>query len=367
MQPAVHEFPKRSLEFLFELLATPSVSGHEEPAQRVFVRYARELGLTVGAGAQGNAWAVLGSEANGLIGFEAHVDQIGLMVRHIADEGYLHCAFLGGSWEISSRRVTVHTANGPIPGVIGKQPVSYADSAEGTVKVHQYWVDIGARDGDDARSKVAIGDSITYDGPPVFLGEDLLMSCGLDDRIGVFCAIEALRLLQDEGWSGDCGVAAVSCVQEEVSMVGASTAAYELPLKALIALDVWPFVTDVPETDARRYGALKSGEGPCVVRGPNVAPRVFDELLAAAKGAELPHQVQAWPGTTPTDAREFFRAKSGIATGLVGIPERYLHSPSEVVHLGDVWNCVRLLAEFAKRAHGTSDLSRRAAVLDESS
>jgi len=285
------------------------------------------------------------------------------MVRHITDEGYLVCSFLGGSWEVAFRRVTVHTANGPVPGVIGKQPPHYAESREQTLKDWQYWIDIGARDADDARAKVAIGDPVTYDGPPTWLGEDLLMSCGLDDRIGVFCAIEAVRLLRDDGWSGD-GVAAIACVQEETGMVGAATAGHELPLRGVVALDVWPFVTDVPECDARRFGPLKLGLGPCVVRGGNVAPRVFEELVAGAKAEDIPYQVQAWPGGTPTDAREFYRAGKGIPTGLVGLPERYLHSPSEAVHIGDVWNCVRLLAALAKRTPASADLSRAATILD---
>jgi tetrahedral aminopeptidase len=363
MEPANHQFPQRSLDFLFELLRTPSVSGHEDPAQRVFVAYAREMGLAVGAGVQGNAWAILGPADGPLLGFEAHVDQIGLLVRHVSDEGLLHCVYVGGSWDVASRRVTVHTAGGPRPGVIGKQPRAYSDNPDAAVRDFEHWVDIGARDGDDAKAKVAIGDPVTFDGPPTFLGDDLLMSCGLDDRIGVFCAIEALRILQEEGWSGPQGVAAVSCVQEEVSMVGATTLGHELDLRAIVALDVWPFVTDVPGCDARRYGTLKCGDGPCVVRGGNVTPSVFEQLTAGAREAEIPHQVQAWPGPTPTDAQALFRTKTGIPTGLVGIPERYLHSPSEVVHLGDVWNCVRLLVEFARRLPADMELSRRGAIL----
>ncbi len=363
VEPANHQFPQRSLDFLFELLRTPSVSGHEEPAQRVFLAYARELGLTVDAGGQGNAWAILGPTDGPLVGFEGHIDQIGLMVRHISDEGFLHCSYVGGSWDVASRRVTVHTSGGPRPGVIGKQPRAYADNPDAAVKDYEHWVDIGARDADDARAKVAIGDSVTFDGPPTFLGDDLLLSCGIDDRIGVFCAIEALRILREEGWSGPHGVAALSCVQEEISMVGAATAGHELDLRAVVALDVWPFVTDVPGCDARRFGALKLGSGPCVVRGGNVAPRVFEQLTAAGREGEIPHQVQAWPGPTPTDAREFFRTKGGIPTGLVGIAERYLHTPSEVVHLGDVWNCTRLLASFVKRLPAELDLSRRDAIL----
>lgn len=363
MQPAVHHFPEASLDFLFELLRTPSVSGHEEPAQRLVAGYLRGLGLEPEADVHGNLWAAVGPSDGPLIGLEGHVDQVGLTVRHITDDGILHCGFAGTSWEVYSRRVTVHTASGPVPGVIGRQPPPYAEEHDKLKKIHEYWIDIGARNGDDARAKVAIGDPVTYDGPPVWLGEDLIMSVGLDDRLGVFCAIEAVRILAEEGYDGPARVAAISCVQEEMGCLGAGPAGYALPLAAVVCVDVWPFVTDVPECDARRFGPLKLGDGPCIVRGTNIAPRVFEELLRAAKDTELPHQVQAWTGPTPTDAQSFFRTREGIPCGLVGAPERYLHTPSEVAHIGDVWHLVRLLAEFAKRVPADADYSRRAAVL----
>jgi len=364
MEPAQHELPQSSLDFLFELLSTPSVSGHEEPCQRVVARYARELGLEPQADVHGNVWACLGPERAPLVGLEGHVDQVGLTVRHISDEGYLHCEFTGGSWELYARRVTVHTASGPVPGVMGKQPLHYAEDNTKLKKVHEYWIDIGARNGDDAKAKVAIGDPVTYDGQPTLFGEDLLMSCGLDNRISVFCAFETLRLLKGEGFSGPARAAALSCVQEEISGVGAATLGYALPMAAAVAADVWPFITDVPDCDARRFGPLKLGDGPCIVRGGNIAPLVFDGLVVAAKETELPHQIQAWPGPTPTDASLFFRAREGMPSGLVGIPERYLHTPSEVVHLGDVWNTIRLMAAFVRRVPSGADFSRRASILD---
>lgn len=365
MDAAQHDFPQSSLDFLFELLAAPSVSGCEDPAQRVVVRYARSLGLEPDADVHGNVWAIYGPERGPLVGLEGHIDQIGLTVKHINDDGYLHVDFVGASWEVYARRVTVHTQAGPVPGVIGKQPLHYAegDGRDKTKRVHEYWVDIGARGGEEARQSVAIGDPITYDGGPTFLGQDLIMSCGLDNRISVFCALEAIRLLQSEGFQGPARVAALSCVQEEVTGVGATTTAYTLPLDVVIAADVWPFVTDVPDTDARRFGELKLGAGPCIVRGANVAPRVFERLLDAAKAAEIPYQVQAWPGSTPTDATAFFRSKGGIPTGLLGAPERYLHTPSEVLHMGDIWNLTRLMAAFAKGIEPGADLSRRSAIL----
>lgn len=365
MDAAMHGFPQSSLDFLFELLASPSVSGSEEPAQRLVAGYVRALGLEPDADVHGNVWAIYGPEDGPLVGLEGHIDQIGLIVKHVSDDGYLYVDFVGGSWEVYARRVTVHTGSGPIPGVVGKQPVHYAegDSWEKTKKVHEYWVDIGARSGDEARETVAIGDPITYDGPPAMLGRDLLLSSGLDNRISVFCALEALRILRDEGFDGPARVAALSCVQEEVSGVGAATTAYTLPLEAVIAADVWPFVTDVPDCDARRFGELRLGKGPCIVRGANIAPRVFEGLVQAAKATGIPYQVQAWPGQTPTDASAFFRSKGGIPVGLLGAPERYLHTPSEVVHLGDVWNLVRLMAAFVRGIGSRAELSRRGSIL----
>jgi len=363
VQQAEHGFASQSLDFLFRLLETPSVSGYEEPGQRCVAEHIRALGLEPRSDVHGNVWAAIGPDDAAAVGFEGHIDQVGLVVRHITDEGYMHCDFSGGSWEIYSRRVTVHTAGGPVPGVIGKQPLHYAESREGTKKIHEYWVDIGARDGEDARAKVALGDPITYDGPPVMLGPDLLMSCGVDNRIGVFCALEALRLLNDEGYDGPARVIALSCVQKETSGVGASAVGHALPLRAAIAVDVWPFVTDVPECDARRFGALKLGDGPSIVRGGAIAPSIFSLLSTVAKEGEIPHQVQAWTGPTPTDASGLYRSREGIPCGLLGVPERYLHTPSEVVHLGDVWNVVRLLAGFARNTPADADFGRGRSIL----
>ncbi|MBD3174003.1 MAG: M20/M25/M40 family metallo-hydrolase [Armatimonadia bacterium] len=365
MEAAKHEYPQRSLDFLFELLATPSISGYEDPGQRVVADYARHLGLEPEADVHGNVWAILGPDDGPLVGLEGHVDQIGMTVKHINDDGFLHVDFVGGSWEVYARRVTVHTKHGPVPGVIGKQPLHYGEAEDRTKtkKIHEYWIDIGARSGSEARQSVALGDPITYDGPPTLLGRDLLMSCGLDNRISVFCAFEALRLLKEEGFQGPARVAALSCVQEEVSMVGATTLAHSLPLDVVIAADVWPFVTDVPDCDARRFGELKLGSGPCIVRGANIAPRVFEGLVDSAKESQIPYQVQAWPGQTPTDAMAFFKSKGGTPVGLLGAPERYLHTPSEVVHMGDLWNMTRLMAAFARSVESSESYSRRSAIL----
>jgi endoglucanase len=288
-----------------------------------------------------------------------------MIVRHISDEGYLHFENIGGinPHAFLAHRVDVHAKDGPIRGVVGRTLPMFqeGDAVRKSMKPHEHWIDIGAKDGDDARSKIRIGDPVTWVAPVETLGEDLIMGAGIDDKISVFMCIEALA--RSTGSAAE--VVVVSAVQEEVTGVGAAVAAYRTKPDLAVAVDVWPMVSDVPGQGATRYGKLKLGEGPVIFRGANSSPIVAELLIEAAEAEEIPYQLCAWPGRTPTDAASIFASREGVPTGLIGLPQRYLHTPSEVVNLTDVENCTKLLAALVARLEPGMDFTRTKSILGD--
>ncbi|HQK94716.1 MAG TPA: M20/M25/M40 family metallo-hydrolase [Armatimonadota bacterium] len=352
---------QQSRDFMKQLIETPSVSGFEEPAQRVVARYAHEFGASVQADVSGNVLASIPGGNQPRVMLTGHVDQVGLMVRHINDEGFIFTTTVGGAIVQYAQRVAIHTRNGPVLGVVGKKPRQHMkpDEYDKPTPVHEYWIDIGATSAAQARETVSIGDPVTWHGPVEWLSDDLVCGCGIDDKIGVFIAIEALRRLKADGFGGPAAVSALSAVQEEVGCRGAGPAAFWAEPDAAIAVDVWPMVTDVPDTDKRLYGEMKLGAGPILIRGANISTVLFDLLVATAEEESIPIQFCGWPGPTPTDASSIYTARGGIATALIGLPQRYLHTPSEVVHMRDVEQIIELLVGVCRRMTPEVDFTRR--------
>jgi len=357
---------EQSREFMKDLIETPSISGFEEPAQRVVARYAKGFGANVEVDVSGNVLASIpGGNAPRVI-LTGHVDQVGMMVRHINDEGFVFTTTVGGAIIAYAQRVTIHTKQGPVFGVVGKKPRQHAkpDEWDKPTPAHEYWIDIGATSVAQAREKVSIGDPITWHGPVEYLSDDLVCGCGIDDKIGVFIAIEAIRRLKADGFQGPAAVSALSAVQEEIGCRGAGAAAFWAEPDAAIAVDVWPMVTDVPDTDKRLYGEMKLGAGPILVRGSNINAVLFELLVATAEAESIPVQFCGWPGPTPTDASSIYTSRGGVATALIGLPQRYLHTPSEVVHMGDVEQIIQLLVGVCRRITPDVDFTRRARIVD---
>ena len=351
-------------DFMKQLIDTPSPSGYEEPAQVVAAERLRELGADLKVDVHGNLFGSAG-EGKPRVFLTGHVDQIGMIVRHITDEGFLHFERIGGinPHAYLGHRVDVHTKGGPVRGVVGRTLPHFqdGDAVRKAMEARDHWIDIAAEDGSDARARVRIGDAVTWVAPVERLGEKLITGAGIDDKICVFIAIEALASLLDADASPE--VVVLSAVQEEVTGVGAAVAAYSSQPDVAIAADVWPMLSDVPGHDAKRYGKVKLGEGPIIMRGANASPLVVELLCEAAEAQEIPYQLCAWPGRTPTDASSIFASREGVPTGLIGIPQRYLHTPSEVVNLDDVDNAVKLLAAFVQRLEPGMDFTRSAAIL----
>jgi endoglucanase len=336
-----------SQSFLRNLLQTPSPSGFERPVQDVVRTWARNYADEVKTDRHGNVIAALHPTGQPRIMLAGHCDQIGLMVEHIDDNGFLYVQPIGG-WDMQillGQSLTVWTREGPVPAVIARR-APHLQTGEDRNKVPQFtdvWVDIGASDRKEAESLVTPGDPITVTLTYRELRNRLVTAPGLDDKVGVWTVMETLRLLR--GRPLQAAVFCVSTVQEEIGLRGATTSAYGIHPTVGIAVDVC-HATDTPGNDKKQVGDTRLGRGPCLFRGANINPRVFEGLERAAGVREIPVQIKGTPRATGTDANVIQISREGVATGLVGIPNRYMHSPVEVVSLSDLDQSAHLLAEF---------------------
>ena len=286
-----------------------------------------------------------------------HIDEIGLLVSHIDDKGFLW--FLGvGGWDpmiLVGQRLELLTANGRIPGVVGKKPIHLleADDRKQAPELKALHIDIGAEDGDEAKSMVRIGDVAVIAGEPVEFPNGRVVSRSMDNRLGAYVAYESARLVAEAGGApGD--VAGVAVVQEEINFAGAGTTAFSLQPDVAIVVDV-TFETTQPGVDPKTLGEAPFGSGPAIGRGSTLHPAVFDRLVEAAEAASIPYTISPSARFTGTDADAIHLARGGIPTGVVSIPLRHMHSPVEMVQLDDVENVAKLIAEFARRLEpGTS-------------
>jgi endoglucanase len=351
---------ERSHAFLRELLETPSPSGFERPIQDVVRTWAREFAHEVTTDRHGNVIAARFPEGRPAtpvrVMLAGHCDQIGLMVQHIDNDGYLYVQPIGG-WDIQillGQYLTVWAKDGPVPGVVSRK-APHLLTPEERNKVPQFtdlWVDIGAKNRAEAEALVRHGDPVTFKLGYHPLRNGLAASPAMDDKVGLWVVMEALRLFKDVPLQA--AVFCVSTVQEEVGLRGASTSTYGIHPTVGIAVDVC-HATDTPGNDKKTLGDTRLGAGPVVFRGPNINPRVFEGLEEAAKAKEIAVQVRGVPRATGTDANAIQISREGVATGLVGIPNRYMHSPVEVVSLDDLDNAARLLAAFCAGVSPQSD------------
>lgn len=340
-----------AFSFLQQLLETPSPSGFEQAIQQVVRDWVGGFADEVRTDTHGNVFAARfpeGRPGNApRILLAGHCDQIALMVQHIDAEGFLYVQPIGG-WDMQillGQHLTVWTKDGAVPGVVARRAIHLLQPDERT-KVPQFqdvWVDIGAKDKAEAESLVRHGDPVTFALGYRPLRNGLAASPAMDDKVGLWVCMEAVRLLKGRPLAA--AVYGVSTVAEEIGLRGAITAAHSVNPTVGIAVDV-THATDTPGNDKKTQGEIGCGKGPVLFRGPNINPRVFDLLEATAKQHEIPVQVRGVPRATGTDANAIQISRDGVACGLIGIPNRYMHSPVEVVHLDDLTNAAKLLAEF---------------------
>jgi tetrahedral aminopeptidase len=345
-----------ALEFLKRLLETPSPSGFERPVQDVVRAYVADFADEVSTDLHGNVIAVKNPRGKLRLMLAGHCDQIGLIVAHIDAEGYLYVQAIGG-WDpqqLIGQKLTVWTAEGPVPGIMARKPIHLLTEEERkqVPKLKDLWLDIGAKDKEEAVRLVRIGDPVTLELGFRQLRNNLAYAPAMDDKTGLWVAIEALRRASER--SPRCALFAVSTVQEEIGLRGARTSAYGVDPHVGIAIDV-THATDCPTIDKKQEGDIKLGAGPVIYRGPSMNPLVVQRLIAAARQADLPYQLAANGSSTGTDANTMQISRAGVATGLVSIPNRYMHSPVELISLDDIDRAATLLAEFALAIEDDAD------------
>jgi tetrahedral aminopeptidase len=344
---------KDTFEFLRQMEETPSVTGYEAPVARIVRARMKKWADHIETDVHGNV--IVGAntkKGSPRVMLAGHMDQIGLMIHYISDEGFCYFRAVGGidATVLPGLRITVHTSAGPVEGVIGRKPVHLMKESErgqGKIELTDLWLDIGASSKDEALKKVSIGDVATFRLGLTRLGDDLITSPGLDNKVGTFVVMEALRIAS-ESKKLKCALYAVATVAEEIGLRGARTSCYGIDPHVGIAVDV-THGTDNPGADKKLAGDLKLGKGAVIERGPNINHKLYDLFVETAKQKKIPHQLAAAPGATGTDANAIQISRAGVATGLIGIPNRYMHTPVEVVSLKDLEACAELIAETVLR------------------
>ena len=348
---------KDSKDFLHQLLLTASPTGYEQKIQGVVRSHMKPFADSIETDLHGNVIVAINTKAPVKVMLAGHCDQIGLMVKHINKDGFLYLSALGGIdvGVLPGSHFTIHTKNGPVKAIAGRKPI-HAQTADERGKVHsdldKVWLDIGATSKKEAEKKVEIGDSITFRLEITELSKDFISAPGLDDKVGVFIAMEALKLCKKA--KINVGVYAASTVQEEVGLRGARTAAYTIDPTVGIAIDV-THASDNPGSTNPIATECKLGKGPAISKGPNTNPVVEKMLLAAAKKGKVPFQLSPSAALLGNDANAIQVSRAGVATASIGIPNRYMHTQVEVCSYADLENSAKLLFEFIKSITAKTD------------
>jgi endoglucanase len=348
---------KSSFQFLSDLLATPSVASAEQRAAKVVRDFLKPHVDEIRTDVHGNTFFVINPKGSPRVMLAAHIDQIGFLVNHVTDKGYLYLVAVGGVdlAVVPGSRIIIHSKNGPVTGVIGRKAIHLMkpEERDGAKKIDlaDLHVDIGATSEKEALDKVQIGDTVTFPLGLAELGNDLITAHALDDRVGVWVMAEALKILGSDKAKRKKlkpAIFGVATVQEEIGLRGASTSSFSVEPHIGIAIDVCHAI-DTPGSDEKAHGNIKMSKGPTLSYGPNINAPLNTLLEKAAAASKIPLQRQAAPRATGTDANAIQISRGGVATALIGLPCRYMHTPVEVVSRTDLSNAAQLLAEFLLR------------------
>src|SRR3989449_8208451 len=341
---------QQSLEFLRTLVNTPSPSGHEARGQRVWRDYVKPYADETFSDAYGNCVALLNKGGSPRLMLAAHADEIAMVVNFITDEGFIYVRKLGGidAAITKAQRVVIHARNGPVKGVVGNVAPHLAklDKQRKLPQIHDLFIDIGAGNRRQAEKLVDIGDPITLADEFELLRNELAVARAFDNRIGTFAVAEALRLLRESKRRLNPEVCAVSNIMEEVGLLGARQIAYSLKPDVALVVDV-THATDYPTVNKQQHGDVKIGIGPTLTHGGCNHPEVVARVAAVAKEKKIPLQHEAQSSTSGTDTDVIFWTRGGIPSALISLPNRYMHSPVELVSLKDLEKIPELLAGFA--------------------
>lgn len=351
-----------SYAFFQELIRTPSPSGFEERIQHVVNQYIEPSADRVRIDVHGNLIAESGNTDGPTLLYAGHCDQIGMLVSHIDELGFVYAQTIGG-WDpqqLVGQSMTIWTEDGPLPAVISRKPIHLLtpDERNKVVKLTDLWLDIGAADGNEARKQVQIGDPITLNLEMRPLLNNIVSGPGMDNKTGTWTVIEALRRAKEINASEtlDCNLNSVSTVQEEIGLRGAKTAAGGIQPDVAIAVDV-THASDCPTIDKNTQGDIRLGGGPVIFRGPNINHKVARRLIDLAEQNDIPYQVAAIGRATPNDANVLQLHGAGVATGLVAVPNRYMHSAVEAISVDDIDHVAQLLAHFAVALKAEDDFT----------
>jgi putative aminopeptidase FrvX len=355
--------PTKTVDFLKKLLSTPGPSGFEQAPARVWRDEVKTFADDVRADVHGNSVASLNGKGKPRVMFAGHIDEIGIQVTHVDDDGFLYFSGIGG-WDsqvLVGQRVLLLAKTGPVHGVIGKKAIHQLkkEDLDRVTKVIDLWIDIGAANRDEAIDRVRVGDAGVIDTRVEEYPNGRIVSRCLDNRIGAYVAAEALRRLAEQR-PKHAAVFSVASTREEIAWTGsgARTSAVGIEPDVAVVVDV-THATDYPGADKKHSGDHKLGGGVVLSRGSSVSSVVFDLLVECAEQEKLPYTVQAAPRDTGTDADAIYNAMRGIPTGLVSVPNRYMHSPNEMVAIEDLDRAARLLAAFARRLDPSTDFIPR--------
>jgi putative aminopeptidase FrvX len=342
---------------LDELLRAGAPSGYEGPAAEIWRKAADFAELSYDG--LGSTIARVGT-AEPLLAIVGHIDEIGLIVTHVDEKGYLWFQPIGG-WDpqiLVGQRVEVRGRDGLVPGVVGRKPIHLLepDQRKKVVELKSMHIDLGVADREEAEALVRVGDPVVVRTEPMEVAGTRLVSKSMDNRLGAYVALEATRRCAEGAGPGG-SMAAVAAVQEEIGLFGARTSAFELKPDLAVAVDV-THATDAPGVDEKEIGVHPFGSGPAIGRGSTLSPKVFELLVETAEAEGIEYSISASGRGTSTDADAIQIARSGIPTGVVSIPLRYMHSPVEMVDLRDVEATIALLAAFGSRIKAGVDLSR---------
>jgi len=339
---------KKDLEFLRNLTEAPSPSGYEVPAAQILRERLTGVAHTIETNVLGSVHATLKGTGDGpSVMVAGHIDEIGMMVRYITDDGFISFEAIGGvdAAILPGLRVDVHTKDGALRGVMGRKPIHLIDAEErkNVTKIDKLFIDVGLS-GDEAKKRIRIGDAITYGVGFEEYGDGFAVSRAFDDKLGVWIAARVLEEVKKAGGAkGD--VIAAGTVQEEIGLRGGITSSYGVNPVIGISAEVG-HATDYPDIDKRTYGEAVCGKGPLIARGPNINPVLFERLIAAAEKAKVPYQISPESRATGTDANAIQVSRGGKVAGLISIPLRYMHTPTEVLKLVDLDYAVKILTRL---------------------
>jgi len=342
--------------FLKQLVETPSPSGYEQPAQRIIKNQLSGIADDLHIDVMGNLIARVAGKSGPKVMLAGHCDEIGFMVQFVDDRGFIYFGAIGGvdPHLAPGQRVSIHTDKGEISGVIGKKAIHLIEpkDRDKVIKLKKQFIDIGCSSREEVETLIKIGDPVTFAVGVQTLQNDRATSRAFDDKMGAFIVTEVMKRIKGQGQIA-ADLYAVSTVQEEIGLRGAATSSYGVNPDVGIVVEV-THATDYPDVDQSSIGRVELGKGPVIARGANINPVLFDLIIDTAAAEDIPVQIIGVPRATGTDANVMQLSRGGVATALVAIPLRYMHTPVETLSLGDLELAIQLLSAVVKRIDATT-------------